>query len=706
MMKELLIIISLGTVILFFSSCSSREILISDFDGSSYDRWATEGEAFGTSPLKTTGSGEGQNVVVQGGYGKTGDGYVGTTLTNPELTGTLTSPIFLAERRFLVFLMSGSNYPDSLCVNLLQNGEVVQTKTGDNERFLAWSFFDLKDLKGKNIQIQIVDNVVGQRSRLQVDYFYLTNVLPMVEKSIELKINKKYINLPVRTGNPRKRVTLTIDGEYYDEFMIELADSSPEYYVFVDVEKFLGKKARLYTSSIERTSNAFEFISIDEEIKDSENLYSEPLRQQFHFSSKRGWNNDPNGLVYYDGEYHLFYQHNPYGWNSGQKHWGHAVSTDLVHWQELPEAINPREYGDWVFSGSAIMDPENTSGFKSGEEDVMIIAYTSTGRGEVIAYSNDKGRIITEYDGNPVVVHSGRDPKLIWYEPGQHWVMAVYHQEDNKRWIAFYTSVNLKEWTFQSKNEDFFECPEIFELAIDGDPARTKWIIYEADGRYQIGDFDGKTFTPETGKIPNNFGNCFYASQTFNNIPVKDGRRIQIGWGRGVNTPGMPFNQCMLFPTSLTLRNTDRGIRMLTEPVKEIELLHKTELKLENQIIEPGIYPSLNVTGELYHIKGEFQVGKNSVFGLKIHGAEIVYDAMKQELSCMDNTASLSQEDGKIYMEILVDRNTIEIFCNHGEVYMPVARDLSKEYGFEFICNNGMVTAESFQLFELHSIWL
>jgi len=696
---KILSLLSIVAIVSFLISCSGDDIIVTDFE-QGYASWTNEGVSFGNSPFLIS---EGQNTV-QGGYSKTGSA-VASASSDPGVTGTLTSPEIRVEKRYLVFLFSASNSPDSVGIRLLRDGEEIMTKTGDGERSLSWNHFDLSEYKNSKIRIQLVDNARGARNRLQADYFYFSDKLPVTEKSKNLTISNRYINLPVRTGDPRKRVIVEIDGEYYDEFTIELADSAPEYYAFIDAGKFIGKKAEIYTTSIERESKAFKFISVDDEIKNAGDLYNEPLRQQVHFSSKRGWNNDPNGLVYYDGEYHMYYQHNPYGWSSGQKHWGHAVSTDLVHWEELAEGINPRSYGDWVFSGSAIMDPDNTSGFKNGDEDVMIIAYTSTGRGECIAYSNDKGRTIIEYENNPVVEHRGRDPKLIWYEKGKHWVMALYHEEDNKRWLSFYTSDNLKNWQFQSKNENFYECPEIFELPVDGDILNKKWIIYEANGMYQIGSFDGKTFVPETGKIPNNYGNCFYASQTFNNVPEEDGRRIQIAWGRNVNTPGMPFNQSMLFPVSLTLRSTSEGIRMFSEPVKEIDLLHKKELKLKDVTISHDNVPEISVQGNLFHILADFRVDETSVFGFKIHGTEIIYDAEKGELRSGNIVASLKPENGNINIEIIADRNTIEIFCNNGEVYVPVARDLQKEYGFEFLCNGGTAVAETLEIYELNSIW-
>jgi len=303
-------------------------------------------------------------------------------------------------------------------------------------------------------------------------------------------------------------------------------------------------------------------------------------------------------LEWYEGEDQLFFQHNPYGWGWGNMHWGHAVSADLVHWCELPIAIYPHRFNDWVFSGSAVIDAQNTAGFQTSDSPTLVAAFTSTGRGEVITFSHDRGRTFTEFSGNPVVEHVGRDPKVIWHAPTNRWVMAVYHEESAERWIAFYSSADLKHWTYHSQIAGFFECPELFEISLNG--VTPKWVLYAADGAYRVGQFDGKTFTPETDKIQFHYGDCFYASQTFNNIPESDGRRIQIAWGR-VDTPGMPFNQCMLFPCELSLRTTPEGPRLFANPVREIQLLHDQRFFRQEAELSPDLLAEFQ--GELWHIK-------------------------------------------------------------------------------------------------------
>lgn len=250
--------------------------------------------------------------------------------------------------------------------------------------------------------------------------------------------------------------------------------------------------------------------------------YQEPFRPQFHFTPPIHWMNDPNGMVYYEGEYHLFYQYNPLGNRWGHMSWGHAVSRDLVHWSHLPLAL--AEEGDiMIFSGSAVVDWQNTSGFGKDGKPPMVAIYTGhneMGRNQSqhIAYSNDKGRTWTKYDKNPVLDLKNpdfRDPKVFWYAPESKWVMTVVLAVERK--VQFYGSKNLKEWTFlsefgpQGALGGVWECPDLFELPVDGNPSRTKWVLGVnlgggsvaggSGGQYFIGHFDGKNFKSDTKDI-------------------------------------------------------------------------------------------------------------------------------------------------------------------------------------------------------------
>jgi fructan beta-fructosidase len=295
--------------------------------------------------------------------------------------------------------------------------------------------------------------------------------------------------------------------------------------------------------------------------------YQEPYRPQFHFTPAQNWMNDPNGLVYYKGEYHLFYQHNPFGDTWGHMSWGHAVSRDLVHWQHLPVAI-PEQGDELAFSGSAVVDHGNTSGFGTAEHPPMVAIYTAATPGkqsQALAYSTDKGRTWTRYAGNPVLdIGSSefRDPKVFWYEPEQKWVMAVVMAAEHK--VRLYSSKDLKSWTLMS---DFgpanavggaWECPDLFPLQVDG---RTKWVLVVSinpggiaggsAGQYFVGDFDGTRFTadnvageytPPAGELFQGFdgptydgwtatGNAFGDGPAAGNVPPQGGVAGYLGNG-------------------------------------------------------------------------------------------------------------------------------------------------------------------------------
>ena len=265
-------------------------------------------------------------------------------------------------------------------------------------------------------------------------------------------------------------MSFSVDGKHELIFVIRLAPAKPDYWVFYDVSSFKGKTLKIsYSGNPDGLSKIYQ----DDVIDGQDSLYKEKNRPQIHFTSRRGWNNDPNGMVYYEGEYHLFYQHNPFEREWENMSWGHAVSKDLIHWEELPVAMVPDKLGA-MFSGTAVIDYKNTSGFGKDGIPPMVAIYTvdsPDNERQCIAYSLDKGRTFTKYEGNPVIDSKAkwntkdlRDPDVFWYEPGKNWVMVLYERDGN----SIYTSPNLKEWKYQSHTTGFFECPQFFELAVDG----------------------------------------------------------------------------------------------------------------------------------------------------------------------------------------------------------------------------------------------
>jgi sucrose-6-phosphate hydrolase SacC (GH32 family) len=559
----------------------------------------------------------------------------------------------------------------------------------------------------------------------------------------EIEIKGKYLNFPIKFGADKYLTSLFVDGERVREFTVELATGEPDYWVYLEVQDFIGKTGTVKVWQAKKTEeekkdedagwekvDAEEVQGLDavycaDTFPGEEELYKEELRPQFHFSSKRGWNNDPNGLVYYEGEYHLFYQHNPFGWDWGNMTWGHAISTDLVNWTEQGDKLHIDESGQ-MWSGSGVVDWNNTTGFQTGDEPPLVLIYTSAGDHGLwsegkpftqgLAYSNDRGRTWTKYSGNPVLgeVDQGtRDPKVQWWEETQEWVIVIYKSFPD---VAFYTSKDLKHWEPQGTMTSNHECPEMVELSVDGDKNNTKWVHYAAHGKYFVGEFDGKSYTKESEEIRFNYGNMFYASQMFNDIPKEDGRDIQIGWGN-VNLPGMPFNQLMTFPVTLSLHTTDEGLRMFSYPVEEVANLHGKEYQWADVELKPGENPLEDLKGNLFDINAEITLGDADEVGFRINGFPVTYSVTDQKLiggageegnqfSSGKTIADLAPVDGKITLRMLVDRPSVEIYANGGRVYMPMqaVRDL-KDPSIQVYSKGGKAHIEELTVYEMKSIW-
>jgi len=550
----------------------------------------------------------------------------------------------------------------------------------------------------------------------------------------ELELESSFLNIPVTyDGDDRTRIEIQIDGKGEFFFSPFLADQEPDFWTFLDVSAFKGKTAVIKTNRDDK-SDALKKIYQSDERTYLNNVYKEVHRPQLHFSSQRGWLNDPNGLVYYDGEYHLFYQHNPYGYLHGNIHWGHAVSTDLVHWEQLPEALYPHEHGD-IYSGSSVIDYENTSGFKTGDTDVMVAFYTTTrlfgdhdASTQNIAYSNDRGRTWREYENNPIIgnrtevldSHNARDPKVFWHEASKKWVMAVFERIGH----SIFTSDNLKNWKYESHVETFWECPELFELSIDGDPENIKWVMYDVSRDYMIGEFDGRKFTPEHGRFTYIQGK-FWAAQTFTNVPKSDGRRIQTGFMEipgwvPIPEPGMPFNGAMTFPTELTLRNTANGVRMFNEPVAEIEKLYKKSYEWKDLTWRQANKNLEQVDAELLHVKCEIE-NTNAIGYSFVFDDDVLYYTLKPNLFHYNRDVADSEyfqmkyvpEMGSktIHFEFIVDRTTLEVFVDQGAFTMIHARKVNPEKrGMRFGNAEGRprlgdIRINTLEVHELKSIW-
>ncbi|WP_435020769.1 glycoside hydrolase family 32 protein [Tundrisphaera sp. TA3] len=662
------------------------DVVFADFEGETYGDWKAAGTAFGDGPAR--GTQPGQMRV----SGFRGDGLVNTFRGGDRATGTLTSPEFRIDRNHVAFLIGGGGFPGKTCLNLLIDGKVARTATGPNtepggDEGLEPGAWDVAEFAGRTARLQIVDDATGGWGHINVDHIVFTDARPQVasDAAREVVLSGRFLHFPVKTGGPKRKVTVAVDGRVERSFDIELADAGADWWAPLDVSAWKGKAATIRAGKLPAGSTGLASIDQGDDLKGAEDLYREPLRPLIHFSARRGWLNDPNGLVFADGVYHLFFQHNPYGWAWGNMHWGHAVSTDLVHWEERGEALYPDAMGT-MFSGSAVVDRANTSGLGRDGKPPLVLLYTAAGNPTVqgLASSTDGGRTFAKFAGNPVVgqiTDGNRDPKVIWHAPTGRWVMALYvglpgPPKDGKattdHTIHFLASPDLKHWEVTGKVSGYFECPDLFELPVDGDPARARWVLTAASGEYSVGTFDSRTFKPETPKLPGHHGRGFYAAQTFSDIPDSDGRRIQVGWLQAPS-PGMPFNQAMSVPHELKLAGTPDGPRLVRAPVKELETLREAGVSAGPATLEPGgPNPLASAKGDALDIVATFEPGSAREVIFTVRGVPVAYDAAKGELVVNGVRAPAPPRDGRVDLRILADRTAFEVFAAGGLAYVPL----------------------------------
>lgn len=452
-------------------------------------------------------------------------------------------------------------------------------------------------------------------------------------------------------------------------------------------------------------------------------LYQEKLRPQVHFSSKSGSLNDPNGLVFYNGEYHLFYQLSPNPAKWGNLHWGHAVSADLVNWRELEVALFPDELGE-IFSGSAVVDWKNTSGLGEDGTPPLVCLYTAAGKigTQCLAYSLD-GRKFVKYPRNPVigmVTVGARDPKVIWDAARGRWVMVLYVADDQaasnpdkpmiRHGIQFFSSKDLITWTKENVyyggiDDDHFlyECPDFFPLKAAGGEEES-WILIGANAEYQIGSFDGTTFTAKTPRLCGTIGKIYYAAQTFNDEPVD--RRVAIGWLRSPS-PDMPFNHCMSVSLELSLMQTDEGARLSYWPVKELETLRHDGFHVESSDLKEGDAAIVHELQDTFDCEIRFRRASLCLLKIGVRDAVVEFDSVARTISFNGQSIVIPRVPTDSHsMRLIGDRTTLEMFFDGGVVYWPVVSSADAAGSrLNIEVSSGTAQALEMSVYKLSGIW-
>ncbi|MFW6270036.1 MAG: glycoside hydrolase family 32 protein [Bacillota bacterium] len=482
--------------------------------------------------------------------------------------------------------------------------------------------------------------------------------------------------------------------------------------------------------------------------------FKEKYRPQFHFTPEENWMNDPNGLVYYQEEFHLFYQYHPRDNVWGPMHWGHAVSKDLVYWNHLPVAIEPDHNGA-IFSGSIVVDKNDSSGFFNGEEGlVAIFTHADTYPDSVrprqrqsLAYSNDNGRSWEMYEANPVLSNNKfsdfRDPKVYWLESHNKWIMVLVAGDH----VRFYDSHNLKEWNYLSSfsegsKKGVWECPDVFKLPVENE-SESKWILSVdlnpggpqggSGSQYFIGDFDGKKFINENSKDEIkwlDYGRDYYAAVSWNNIPEEDGRKLWIAWMSNWDyaneVPTTPWRSAMTIPRELKLKKDKQNYKLVQKPVAELKKIREELFHCENRSIEKDENILAGIKAKSFEIKTDLNLKDCSDFNFTlrkgINERTIIGYNKKQNKFYLDRRNSgendfhdnfaeihelpLELNNDSLKLQIFVDWSSVEIFINSGEktvtdLIFPKEESDSLELNVE----KGTLKVNNLDLYKLDSIW-
>lgn len=561
---------------------------------------------------------------------------------------------------------------------------------------------------------------------------------------VHINTNQRYLLLPVEEVMPDVRVSMIVNNKEVNVADVRLAVNRVDYFVPLDISDYAGKNILLKfkLGSNDPIRGKLSAVCC-KEMKLSDTFDTgnrEKFRPTYHFSPLYGWMNDPNGMVYKDGEYHLFYQHNPYGSKWGNMHWGHAISKDLINWEHRPDAITPDALGT-IFSGSAVVDTDNTAGFGAG---AIVAIYTQNSDRQVqsIAYSTDNGRSFTKYENNPVLTSDARDfrdPKVFWHKETQRWIMLLAVGQE----MQIFSSSNLKDWSFESSfgegqgaHGGVWECPDLFELPVDGTNEK-KWVLLcnlnpggpfgGSATQYFVGTFNGKEFVNESPSKTKwmDWGKDHYATVTWSDAP--DNRRIAIAWMSNWqyanDVPTSQYRSPNSVPRDLSLFTVDGETYLQSAPSPELLKLRDISKKRSFKVNGTRTIKDMIAGNEgAYEIELTIENQHADVIGFRLYNdkgeeVDMQYD-MKEKKFSMDRRKSgdvgfnenfpmltwTAIESGKdeLKLRLFVDKSSVEAFGDGGRFVMTNQVFPSEPYThIDFYSKGGAYKVDSFVIYKL-----
>lgn len=556
---------------------------------------------------------------------------------------------------------------------------------------------------------------------------------------------QKYLLLPVEDASPDVRISMIVNNKEVKNFDVRLAINKVDYFVPVDLSGYSDKqiafKFKMNSNDPVRVNLSPDNTACCKEMKLSDAFDTsnrEKYRPLYHFAPLYGWMNDPNGMVYKDGEYHLFYQYNPYGSKWGNMTWGHAISKDLVSWEHLPVGIEPDALGT-IFSGSAVVDHHNTAGFGAGAI-VAIYTQNSDRQMQSIAYSTDNGRTFTKYANNPVLTSEARDfrdPKVFWYEATKRWIMILAVGQE----MQIFSSPNLKDWAFESSfgkgqgaHGNVWECPDLFELPVEGTDEK-KWVLLCSLGdgpfgdsatQYFVGTFNGKEFVNESPSKTKwmDWGKDHYATVTWSDAP--NNRRIALAWMSNWqyanDVPTSQYRSANSVPRDLSLFKVGNETYLKSAPSPELQKLRGASKKRSFSVSSVKTFKEMIPANEgTYEIELSLKNRNAEIIGMRLFNdqgeeVDIQYD-MKQKRFSMDRrksgnvgfnenfpmlTWTAIEDKDEVKLSLYVDKSSIEAFGDGGRFAMTNLVFPTEPYNhISFYSKGGSFKVNSFTVYKL-----
>ncbi len=698
-MKKLILLLPFVFSNLVFGG---EDIIFEDFESGSYaPKWTVEGTAFAEAP-KADGRYSNQQPV----SGFNGKYLVNSYFGRDESVGKMTSVPFKIEHNYLKCLIGAGNNPQYLYLRVLVDDKEIGRLTGINNERLVPKAMNLSGYIGKKGVIEIVDNFTGGWGHINVDDIIFTDTTPdceLADTTYEIKKAKRYICLPIDNDIPRRRTRIMSSKGVLVDTPLALNFEKPKRIVYLNTREHFGEDLKI--TFAQKVGEKPKFTMADK--FDAKDYPNEFLRPQYHISPPQGWMNDPNGMVYWQGMWRLYYQAIPYQVSDrgSDKSWALAVSKDLINWQHKPIAIYPQFNEDGstnaIWSGNGFADTKNRSGLfdKNGG---LLFAYTFTGKGDVVAYSKD-GDFPKKLE-NPITLNRGRDPCIFYHEGKKHWVVLRYEEVDapehnDRRKFAFYVSKDLKTWQRTQLLDDFYECPYIVSMPVNGNKNDVRYLIFDARGECVVGDFDGEKFTRIGEKrCPKFVIGDAYAGQIFHNAP--NGRIVNMSWLRqhiedflAVN---LPFAEMMTLPMDLSLvkKGEDYLIYAKVSPEIEKYYLPATYSQKKEKVLAKSEEIEIKDLSSSYMFECDLDISNcNEVMFEIVNSLKLRFDKKNQcyrfntppkeerlervkDLKRVGIHFDLNEKitDGKLRCKVFIDRSSIEVFHDEKQVmalYVP-----------------------------------